>query len=204
MSGLRDASTIMADGDQLHSRNARGCHRCSRPWRPGEMHYLVRGRVPFGFYGDGSTVVGSMPEVVSICRACLKPSEHVSGAPLICPGCAEPMQRTARCSLVRTCSSRCAQRERRARRRRQRPLQTCTTCSRLFAPTRADAVTCSPACRQRAYRQARRRARAVDTATDARPVHTRHGKALTGGDRLNFGGVGRRTPEWSCAHLGEK
>ena len=55
-------------------------------------------------------------------------------------------------ALPLVCSSRCAQRERRARHRRYRRRQ-CVQCRRIFTGKRGDAQTCSPRWRQRAYRQ---------------------------------------------------
>ena len=45
-----------------------------------------------------------------------------------------------------------ARRACRARRRRRRPLVSCTTCGEKFRPTRSDAKHCGQACRQKAHR----------------------------------------------------
>jgi hypothetical protein len=54
--------------------------------------------------------------------------------------------------LHTTCSARCAERARNARRRKSTPTA-CASCGETFTPQRSDARYCSPACRQRAYRE---------------------------------------------------
>jgi hypothetical protein len=73
----------------------------------------------------------------------------------ICLGCGRPM--APRAGLM-VCSTRCYQRDFRARRRRERR-KICLGCRREFCPARSDAVFCSLACKHRAHR-ARKAAKA--------------------------------------------
>ena len=87
-------------------------------------------------------------------------------ATVACLGCGQAMAPPRGRTMV--CSSRCAKRQWRARRRRERR-QVCAGCDEVFVPARVDAVFCSIACKQATYRQrkaakAAAHARAVDLA----------------------------------------
>jgi len=79
-----------------------------------------------------------------------------AGAAMVaCLGCGQAMAPPRGRTMV--CSSRCAKRQWRARRRRERR-QVCAACGTDFIPARRDALFCSLTCKQRAYR-ARKAAR---------------------------------------------
>jgi hypothetical protein len=102
-------------------------------------------------------------EIAPVCAACVSAAERVAltqKAKCVSCGCtmlSKPPRRAWSLSAIRpTCSSRCAQRMRRQRRRsyRYRPKgsSVCKICKTSFTPKRTDARYCSGRCRQQAYR----------------------------------------------------
>jgi hypothetical protein len=71
-------------------------------------------------------------------------------ATVACLGCGQAMATPRGRTMV--CSSRCAKRQWRARRRRERR-QVCAGCRLDFVPSRSDARFCGAACKQTTYRQ---------------------------------------------------
>ena len=109
-------------------------------------------------HGDGNivhTVIGDgavhIDKWTPVCDACATPKELAKATTQsACAVCGQRMIALPhRGSSVR--SSRCYQRQNRAR-RRSLAKATCTTCGLGFVPKRKDACFCSDACRQRAYR----------------------------------------------------
>ena len=92
-------------------------------------------------------------ETVLVCEACATVKEQTNATVAItCKGCGLPMLVPEWMRSERTCSTRCAQRELRFRRRHKKRM--CGTCGLRFETTRIDAKFCSGACRQMAYRAA--------------------------------------------------
>jgi predicted nucleic acid-binding Zn ribbon protein len=79
-----------------------------------------------------------------------------------CLGCGQAMAPPRGRMMV--CSSRCAKRQWRARRRRERH-RVCAACGTDFIPARVDAVFCSLPCKQATYRQ-----RQIAKAVEARRI----------------------------------
>jgi hypothetical protein len=93
-------------------------------------------------------------ETIPVCVACVTPHEEaLATREITCAGCGQAMRSRFE---VRTCSNRCYQRERRARRRARASPARCLVCGQSFQPKRRmNARYCSAACEQRAYRARR-------------------------------------------------
>jgi hypothetical protein len=89
-------------------------------------------------------------EVALVCAGCVTPGEAAEATVAsVCEGCGQLMMSPV---VVATCSDRCAQRERRARRRQSRRLF-CANCGDVATGLNRDAKFCSARCRQAAYRR---------------------------------------------------
>jgi hypothetical protein len=75
---------------------------------------------------------------------------EADAATVACLGCGQAMAPPRGRTMV--CSSRCAKRQWRARRRRERR-QVCAGCRLDFVPSRSDARFCGAACKQASYRR---------------------------------------------------
>ena len=135
----------------FYFRRAGHCTRCEQIFGGNRTTaYMVRETVAWRVHlAEGFAL--TQREIAPVCDACLTPSEAAKATrESFCEGCGQAMRSAF---ALKTCSKRCAQRERRARRRRSRLKQPCLLCGVSFTPARGDAKFCSSACKQRSYRQ---------------------------------------------------
>jgi hypothetical protein len=140
-------------------KQAGRCTRCGEPFADNRaIAFMVSEMVAWSVMGPpGDETALTQRETVPVCSACVTPREEAAATrETTCAGCGQAMRSAL---AVRTCCSRCYQRELRAR-WRDRARGFCAACGQSFKPKRADARYCSPACKQRAWR-----ARAVEVAT---------------------------------------
>jgi predicted nucleic acid-binding Zn ribbon protein len=156
----------MVDQDTVHGyvKQAGHCTRCGDPFGGNRTTaFMVRERIiwrdnPW----DGPSIFWQW-ETVPACEACVTPKEQdETTRSIICKGCGLSMllpehRRRRRTGgwltgriIEQTCSTRCAQRERRSRQHQKK--RHCATCGMLFKAVRIDAKFCSNACRQKAHR----------------------------------------------------
>jgi hypothetical protein len=127
------------------------CTRCRKPFEQSAVRFMVRQRIVFEVIQNTPIYRG---EVVPVCEACITTKERADAIrEITCKSCGCSMLTASRWQGT-TCSSRCAQRVRRGRQRRLRPMRQrpCAVCGELFTAKRSDARLCSVACKQRAYR----------------------------------------------------
>jgi hypothetical protein len=123
------------------------CTRCRGPI--GDTAHMVRERVAHTIIGDFAVHTDKWTPV---CEPCAKPKEmFYATISRICIGCGQKMLVAPSC-VTRVCSSRCYQRNLRARHRAE-ALNSCLTCGSNFAPKWKDALYCSGACKQSAFRR---------------------------------------------------
>ena len=131
------------------------CTRCGEPFGGNRATaFMVREDLAWAVYEDRLAL--TQRKVVAVCEACATPSERANATiSADCKGCGISMLSSKRWRVAprTTCSTRCAQRWLRLRRRQKR--LTCTACGLAFAAVRADAKFCSKACRQKAHRLSR-------------------------------------------------
>jgi hypothetical protein len=138
------------------------CTRCLAPFHPRAIRFMVREHSDVLDAG----IVIARGQTVLVCKACVTPDERAmasaitGGRETTCAACGCRMRDYRLGLWVRRqppvmCSIVCAQRTRRANRRRRQPrMRTrCAVCGTSFTPKRTDARYCGSACRQRAYRQ---------------------------------------------------
>jgi hypothetical protein len=123
------------------------CTRCHGSI--GETANMVFEKVVHTAFGDAAIHVDKWTPV---CDPCAKPKEMFHATmPRTCVECGQRMLMPPSCA-TKVCSSRCYQRNLRARHRAQ-AFETCLACGSNFAPKRKDARYCSGACKQSAFRK---------------------------------------------------
>src|SRR5271163_1868419 len=135
----------------------RGGH-CTRCWgRFGDnmTAYMVIERVAHSVlgYGDSAIAAVHVDKWTPVCDACASPKETAHATKQsACAVCGQRVMAPPHRRESSVCSSRCYQRQRRAR-RRSLAKATCAGCGLGFASKRKHTRFCSDACRQRAYRE---------------------------------------------------
>jgi hypothetical protein len=132
-----------------YQERAGHCTRCWEKFGGNLTAYMVWERTVWEAIGESCI---HQDKWTPVCDACASPKELAATTKhATCAGCG---QRLMVCpnAAISTCSNRCAQRRRRAR-RRTAARAVCDACNLVFTPKRSDARFCSDACRQRAYRE---------------------------------------------------
>jgi hypothetical protein len=135
-----------------YRENGGCCTRCAGPFGDNMTAYLVRETIVAQIFGTGDAAFAATDyKLTPVCDACVTPKEAANTTKASnCAVCGQRMM-TAPFPPRSVCSSRCYQRQLRARKRAS-ARATCSTCGLGFVPKRKDARFCSDACRQRAYR----------------------------------------------------
>ena len=149
---IRNAMFERPPKPKAYFKNAGHCTRCEEPFGGNATAYMVREYVVWSTIWGGQLNLCQY-ETIPVCDACLKPNEQErTTIDATCKGCGQRM-RLSELWPARVCSNRCAQRDRR-KRRRMAARTRCGVCRTIFTPRRRDAKFCSVACKQRAYRRA--------------------------------------------------
>jgi len=149
---IRNAMFERPPKPKAYFKNAGHCTRCEEPFGGNATAYMVREYVVWSTIWGGQLNLCQY-ETIPVCDACLKPNEQErTTIDATCKGCEQRM-RLSELWPARVCSNRCAQRDRR-KRRRMAARTRCSVCRTIFTQRRRDAKFCSVACKQRAYRRA--------------------------------------------------
>jgi hypothetical protein len=138
----------------VYFKQAGRCTRCKEPFGGNRVTaFMVSETIAWTVLGGGGYQMAlTQREIVPVCEACATVSEQAAAARSVnCKGCGMPMLTREYWRGV-TCSSRCAQRWLRLRRREKRRI--CQACGLQFKTARTDAKFCAGACRQKAHRRA--------------------------------------------------
>ena len=131
----------------LYFKRAGHCARCAQPFGDRTTAYMA---AEIFVVRESAGAAVRRREIAFVCAGCVTPGEAAEATVAnVCEGCGQLMQSPV---AVAICSDRCAQRARRARRRRE-GRQVCAGCGKAFVPGRAGARFCENACRQSAYRR---------------------------------------------------
>jgi hypothetical protein len=132
----------------LDSKRAGHCTRCTHPFVDRTTAYMVADHFRVTSAGIRGAVMRR--EIALVCDGCVTPGEEAKATVAsVCEGCGQLMlSRVAEA----TCSNRCAQRERRARRRQSRRLF-CASCGDVATGRNRNAKFCSNRCRQKSHRR---------------------------------------------------
>ena len=133
-----------------YRKRSGACTRCEQPFGGNRfLAFMVGDEILWTIRGD-LALIGW--EVVAVCEACVTAKERATATRSVdCKGCGITMLSRLRWRGM-TCSTRCAQRWLRQRRRVKNLI--CKTCGLRFERSRTDAKFCSNACRQKAHRLA--------------------------------------------------